>query len=335
MFLPGFTIQSTLGRPRSIYRTASAVLPWTLRYSSVSSDASLRSALTPQPVCPSGTVCCEYDAESRTCIGECCETAGGCCPGGKPGTGNRCANLKADSSNCGRCGNACPAGTACSNATCSSNCPPGQTFCGNKCVDLNQDTLNCGACGNACPADRFCAARQCACRQGVDCNGRCTDTSSDRNNCGGCGNVCVPGTCINSICTCPPDFKNCNGHCVLTINDPNNCGTCGHKCPSGMVCDAGFCVSVSQSVNTVCDPNTNRCSTTNCTTFDGECTGTGWNPPRRCVTAPGVSLQCCKGNIFFGEHPWATFCTRCESDRFGRCVSPPVELSPSQGCGVC
>lgn len=360
MSLPGFTIQSTLGRPRFVYTTASAVASWTFRYASVSSDAGLRSASPPQPICPGGTVCCEYDSESRTCIGGCCGNPGACCPDGKPGTGNRCANLKADPTNCGRCGNACPSGTTCSNGTCTSNCPPGQSICGNKCVNLNQDPLNCGrcgnvcttqgccnatcinlsnnnqncgACGNVCPADRFCAGSQCVCRQGVDCNGTCTNTGSDPNNCGSCGQVCVGGTCTNGACICRPGFTNCNDHCVLTGNDPNNCGTCGHKCPSGMVCNAGFCESISQSSSTVCDPNSGQCSTTNCTNFDGECTGL--NGPRRCVTAPGVPLKCCSGNIFFGEHPWVHVCTTCTSDRFGRCTSPPVDLAPSQGCGVC
>jgi hypothetical protein len=230
-------------------------------------------------------------------------------------------DLSRDNLNCGKCFNICTTQACCPDSN-------GQ----GQCINVSNDNNNCGACGQKCPADRVCEGSSCVCRQGVDCGGVCTDTSSDTQNCGACGHVCGgPGAhCSNGTCACPKGFTNCNDTCVILGNDTNNCGACGHKCPAGMACDGGFCVAVSQSSSTQCIPG--QCTTTQCLNFDGECTGL--NGPRSCVSAPGA-FQCCDSNIFFGEHPWVHVCTRCISDPAGRCLTPPVALFPSQGCGVC
>jgi hypothetical protein len=59
-----------------------------------------------------------------------------------------CANLQADSNNCGGCGHQCTNGTVCLNGTCA--CPLGQGLCGGTCTSLTTP-LNCGACGVLCP----------------------------------------------------------------------------------------------------------------------------------------------------------------------------------------
>jgi len=138
--------------------------------------------------CPSGTICCEFDSESHTCIGGCCTSRASCCPDGAPGVGDRCTNLKTDPTNCGSCGNTCPAGHQCSDGTCAP-CPVGQTLCGTKCVDLRQDTQNCGSCGNICPwsphSTPTCVGGACSfvCDFGFNV----------------CGNVCCSSTCTGTV----------------------------------------------------------------------------------------------------------------------------------------
>jgi len=150
--------------------------------------------------CPSGTICCEFDAESHTCIGGCCSSGAGCCPGGKPGIGNRCSSLKIDPSNCGRCGNACPPGHQCSNGVCSP-CPSGQTLCGTRCVNLSQDTQNCGSCGNICPwsphSTPTCVGGAC----GFFCDAGFTT----------CGNLCCSSSCTGTV-TPPPSGLRSNSN---------------------------------------------------------------------------------------------------------------------------
>jgi hypothetical protein len=216
-------------------------------------------------------------------------------------------------------------------------CPPGFTNCTFGCVDLKGNSDNCGACGHTCSADQICSNGTCiACPPGfTNCNNACVNKSKDPSNCGSCGNVClIRGSCSNGSCVCPPGFTDCNTECAPLSTDPNNCGSCGHSCPAGMVCNFGFCESFSKgSSSTTCDPDTDQCSTTQCTNINGECTGL--NGPRSCIPVPGGGMQCCDSNIFFGENPWLTVCTSCNSTSSGQCLSPPVSLSPSQGCGVC
>jgi hypothetical protein len=225
--LPGFTVPSSLGKPKHNYATASmsGAAQFSLYTSSLSYftapglnwGVALSAVAPAAPVCPSGTFCCEYDAESHKCIGGCCPSPTSCCPDGKPGTGNRCTNLNADPANCGRCNNACPAGERCSNGFC---CPAGLTHCGNTCVDLTRDPANCGYCGHSCSGG-ICSGGQCVnCPPGFGlCGGTCVNLQSDANNCGSCGNVCNPGVgCNGGLCHCPgPQYwTNVDNRCTLT-----------------------------------------------------------------------------------------------------------------------
>jgi hypothetical protein len=62
--------------------------------------------------------------------------------------------LSKDLSNCGACGNVCPAtedGKAtCSGGSCGVKCDSGYALCGGKCVDTDFDDKNCGECGSKC-----------------------------------------------------------------------------------------------------------------------------------------------------------------------------------------
>jgi hypothetical protein len=114
-----------------------------------------------------------------------------------------CVNLADDEENCGGCGQACPAGAACTMGRCA--CSSGATVCAGTCVDLKGDARNCGACGRACAA----------------------------------GQVCVAGTCL---VTCQEGETVCGGTCVNLRSDSDNCGACGHDCKGKRECVAGECV---------------------------------------------------------------------------------------------
>lgn len=143
--------------------------------------------------CPLGTTCCEFDPESRKCIGGCCSQASGCCPDGSPGVDDRCTDLRSDPANCGRCNHACPSGQRCLNGTCA-GCPSGTTLCGKNCVDLSSDTQNCGTCGNFCPTPSNSSGVTCT--NGV-CGFGCNSSFTK------CGNVCCSSTCTGTVASPP------------------------------------------------------------------------------------------------------------------------------------
>jgi hypothetical protein len=165
-----------------------------------------------------------------------------------------CADLKTDTANCGKCGNACPAMATCVQGSC--QCPAGSTRCGNACVDTKTDNANCGKCGSICggaDAGPIMGGGTYGCVMGtcgimcpspkIECTGACVDVKTDNDNCGMCGNPCMAMTeqCMAGMC-CKTGNTICNNMCTDTSGDPKNCGMCGNVCPMNMpACTGGKC----------------------------------------------------------------------------------------------
>lgn len=105
---------------------------------------------------------------------------------------SRCVDTTTDPAHCGGCGDACPAGFACSGSTCVCN----QTLCAGECVNTQTSETHCGECRDACVAG---TTPRC-------CSGSCVDLAADPANCGSCGavcaatEVCCAGTCMATAC---------------------------------------------------------------------------------------------------------------------------------------
>ena len=131
-------------------------------------------------------------------------------------------NKNTDLSNCGSCGNVCPARahavTTCTSGVCGFTCNAGYADCdlnaANGCeMNTNTNTNNCGSCGNACPARANAVT-----------------------------------TCASGVCgyTCNTGYDDCNGlasdGCEINKNtDLSNCGSCSHKCGFEQYCSSGTC----------------------------------------------------------------------------------------------
>ena len=102
--------------------------------------------------CNDGMMIC---TAQHTCV---CDSSRGF---GRPGQGD-CLNYLTDASNCGKFGNACPSGQACTGGHCGKfTCGPGETVCFDYCANLQKDDGDCGKCGHECPSGLSCVSGHC------------------------------------------------------------------------------------------------------------------------------------------------------------------------------
>jgi hypothetical protein len=253
-------------------------------------------------------------------------------------------DVRADNTNCGRCGNRCPAGQVCAAGACAMTCSAGLTLCGGICVDVSSSVSSCGRCGNACPAASnalvTCAAGACglACARFFgDCDGALgceASLLSDPAHCGRCGNRCparanASPRCALGACdlTCAAGFADCNGSdldgCeVATATDARSCGACGVVCAvpnATSTCRAGAC-----AVGT-CNAGFGDC---NALASDGCETGTSANPSHcgRCGNRCASGQVCSAGTC-------ALLCARPRTACAGACVDLQTDPSNCSACG--
>jgi len=211
--------------------------------------------------------------------------AGATCPAMTTRCGTRCVSTATDASNCGRCGNRCPAGQACRAGACAAPpamCAMGEMMCGAgmaaRCADTQFDDGNCGMCGNACRGPSTCLFGNCECF-GDTCNGRCTDTTSDSANCGACGTACA----ADEICS--------EGACQqVTCRYHGGACTAAADCCGAMLCEGSKCACRRGTES--CVDSLDCCGPGLCT--DGVCNDDSYLGPGDVCTN---SLQC-RGALF-------------------------------------
>jgi hypothetical protein len=221
------------------------------------------------------------------------------CGPGLDACGATCVDLASDTANCGRCGNACPAGQVCSLGVCSTECADGLTVCRGVCIDTATDPANCGRCGNPCPTAPHEVA---GCEAGV-CTADCGDGWMDLDGLPGC----------EYECTYAADVEACNG------SDDD----CDGEADEGFECTVGETVACVSACGT---PGTGRCTMT--------CTapiGAGCTPPREscdgadedCDTTVDNGFECALDTIGGCTTPGgAPGARRCEDGcRWGTCTA--------------
>ncbi len=215
----------------------------------------------------------------------------------------QCVLLGTDT-NCSVCGDACLAGSSCTDdgagAMVCSCSDPATTLCVDGCHDLTTDPTNCGACGAECGLGT-CAAGVCACNEGAaPCDGAtCVDVSSDPQQCGpSCAPCGTNETCETGVCACLAPFETCDTNCVNTANDPANCGSCGATCDETQGCADGTCVEVP------CAPFVTRDEAGEVGTTESTClriwasgtvNGNCWFAEGRTLAINGAPLTDCSG----------------------------------------
>lgn len=157
--------------------------------------------------------------------------------------GSTCVDTKNDPTNCGGCGNACPAGQACVAGQCALSCAGGTTKCGTTCADTKVDGANCGACGTKCEDGLVCSNGACALDCGTDlmkCGGSgtkafCASVKTDSANCGTCGNACAASEkCVNGVC---------DAGCATSAD----CSSAAAKCAGGVCTVPADCAEIKLS----------------------------------------------------------------------------------------
>ena len=251
---------------------------------------------------------------------------------GNPANGCE-VDLRASATNCGRCGNGCPAagGTAgCSAGTCSLTCSAGRGDCdgsaANGCeTNVGSSNAHCGRCGNPCGAGLTCTDGLCllsGCPSGRTlCGTACVDLNSDVAQCGACGRACAlpnataacsAGTCV--VASCAAGLGNCDGVATNgcetdTTRSATNCGACGTVCPTPQnsipACVAASCGIFCATGFGSCDgANANGCEVSltndaaNCGACGRACAAGQACQAGACVTnSCGAGLTLCAGNV--------------------------------------
>lgn len=297
------------------------------------------------PLCCDGTCSSMISAENcHTCGNTCtaaepCTMVSGwpvCSPAGCEGTPRStdcgtgvCIDLDWDSSNCGACGNACPAHSECRGGTCTP-CPSGTDRCGNGtlasggvCTSLSSH-FNCGACGAVCAPGTICEGSTCvSCPSGKSwCGGdNCIDLQSSYYSCGSCGHWCNQ--------TLPTLESCCGGQCSDLRTNSTNCGTCGNTCGENQRCIAGTCALMpTGTVEATCWLGQTACGMT-CTNLESDEFNCG-----ACGQACMSGRVCIDGACLMagGEDGCGLGQIRCG----GQCVYPETNRDNCGRCGhVC
>lgn len=237
------------------------------------------------------------------------------------GTG-ACIDLEFDSSNCGACGNACPAHSACQMGSCYP-CPSGTDRCGNGtiasggfCSNLQSYPFTCGGCGNVCDPDKICEGGVCVpCPAGESrCGISCTDLQNGRAFCGSCGNRCSDGE------SC------CGGQCTNLLSNMTHCGTCGNTCGENQRCIGGICALMpAGTVEATCRLGQTACGLT-CSDLESDesnCGACGRACPSGRVCIDGTCL------VAGGEDGCGLGQIRCSGD----CIYPETNRANCGRCG--
>lgn len=191
-------------------------------------------------LCQQGQCFCKegYAVENNACVVAPSVTgSGNGCPAGmSPCSDGYCYELTSSASNCGICGNQCPAGMICSASTCS-NLPVETTAA--PVTTTAAVTTTASGTTTATPITTITGlgltkpggyTLSCVVLGLTSCSGSCVNLTTNNGNCGSCGHVCSGLTA-----TC------CGGGCTSLKTDESNCGTCGHKCGITSTCESGSC----------------------------------------------------------------------------------------------
>ncbi len=263
-------------------------------------------------------------------------------------------NLTNSASNCGACGNACPAGVSCVAGACGGAvdagagpvCPSGYGDCNANAADgcetnLISNASNCGACGNACPSGLSCVAGVCTsatpadaglvCPSGRgDCNaiaidGCETNLASDTNHCGACGSRCATGwSCALGACT-PPGAVDAGFVCASGMADCD--GNAANGCETNLSSNASSCGACGR----LCSAGQSCVA--------GACTGGAVDAGLVCPSGYGncnaVAADGCETNLISNASHCGACGSVCPAGRVctaGVCVTGGT---PDAGGGVC
>ena len=253
--------------------------------------------------------------------------------------GTACVNLQTDPSNCGACGQACPANNTCQAGVCA---PEPGAF-GAPCTkngDCNsQLCLQSGHCSKKCSGASDCPADpswtcaplpgypsmcQCTVTGPETCDGKdddCDGLVDDGATCPQDGNICISGAC-----QCPPRNQ-CGGSCMDTSTNPYHCGSCSTQCQPGSVCINGKCSCPASAPDTCPDGCVNRKTyRTDCGTCGNKCPGGATCKDGQCQCPTSQPVVC--SNISPNHQPLCVSlhtsqtCGNCDSTcLYGDCIS--------------